>query len=132
MKITHPTKAYEYFFTRMRMDVEEFWIAALSADKDVIASQCLFRGTADACLFHPRDVFRFACMNNAVSIIVAHNHPSGSALPSELDKGITEQILTLSILMQIPMEDHLIVCKDGLYYSFLLKGQLATSVSGLV
>lgn len=130
MKITQPKEAYQFFRTRIRGDIEEFWMATLNSDKKITASACLFRGTVDHCLFHPRDVFRFACLHNASSFVVAHNHPSGSALPSAEDIQVTEQLLTLSLVMQIPIVDHLILAGRG-YYSFLEKGRLRLEIKSL-
>jgi len=118
MTIQHARQAYEYFRPRISTEVEEFWIATLDAGKRVTASRCLFRGTVDHCLFHPRDVFRFACLANASSFLVAHNHPSGDPRPSEHDSTITDQLLTLAALMQIPFVDHVILAGDR-YFSFM-------------
>lgn len=134
MKITSPNKAYTYFETRLAFEVEEFWIATLNAEKRVTASQCLFRGTVDHCLFHPRDVFRFAALQNASSFLVAHNHPSGNVLPSEEDRRITEQLLTVSLLIEIPLLDHLILGGSKAkrtYFSFLEKGILRSRLRDL-
>lgn len=123
MKITSPHYAFTYFRSRLNRDVEEFWAAALNSQKEVITSRCLFRGTVDRCLFHPRDVFRFACVTNASSLIVAHNHPGGNAEPSVQDLKITEQLLKTATLLEIPLIDHLIVAGTN-YYSFLENGLL--------
>lgn len=130
MKIAQPKDAFQFFHSRLRGDVEEFWIAALNANKAVTASACLFRGTADHCLFHPRDVFRFALLHNAVSFIVAHNHPSGRIQPSPEDIEVTEQLLTISLIVQIPLTDHLIIGGQR-YYSFMEKGRLVLNTTGL-
>ena len=122
-RLTHPLLAYAYLVDRIKDDIEEFWVIALDANKDIIDSQCLFRGTVDQCLFHPRDVFRFACLKNASAILVAHNHPSGNTQPSPHDIQITEQLVMVSRLMQIAIIDHLIIGADS-YYSFMEAGQL--------
>jgi len=90
-------------------EVEEFWALALTSGKTVINAKCLFRGTVDACLIHPRDIFRFACLTNASSILVAHNHPSGDPLPSDHDIRLTRRLLRASAMMEIPLLDHLII-----------------------
>lgn len=113
----------------MAQDVEEFWIAALNADKTVIAAQCLFRGTADFCPFHPRDVFRFACRHNASTLIVAHSHPSGSVAPSKEDYAITERLMAAADLLCVPVVDHLII-GGRRYFSFLERGLLQAPDSG--
>jgi DNA repair protein RadC len=123
MKITSPRQAYRFFKPLLTADIEEFWAAALDAQKFVVARQCLFRGTVDHCLFHPRDVFRFAYVNNASSIVVAHNHPSGSADPSAEDLKVTEQLLQVALVLEMPVVDHLILAK-GRYFSFLENGMM--------
>lgn len=129
MTIEHARDAFAYFQPRLPVDVEEFWIATLDAAKHVTASACLFRGTVDHCLFHPRDVFRFACVANASSFLVAHNHPSGDPRPSAHDVAITDQLLTLAALMQIQFVDHLIVAGDR-YFSFLEGGKMGATRTG--
>lgn len=115
--ISSPREAYAYFLPRLQSDVEEFWVAALNADRRVLASHGLFRGTVDHCLFHPRDVFRFVIAQNASAFLVAHNHPSGNTEPSAEDVKVTEQLLTISLIVEIAFVDHLIVAGSG-YYSF--------------
>jgi DNA repair protein RadC len=130
-RITNPREGHSFFESRIAdNEVEEFWAAALNADKVVTAAQCLFRGTVDGCLVHPRDVFRFACRHNAVSIIVAHNHPSGSVAPSVEDCRLTQQLLCASRLLRIPMDDHLII-SGRKHFSFLQNGQLKTPIAPL-
>ena len=92
MKIVSPQDGFRYLQDHFPDDIEEFWAVALNAQNEVIAARCLFRGTVDACFFHPRDVFRFACLNNASSVLVAHNHPSGSVEPSIEDLRLTKQL----------------------------------------
>ncbi len=124
MKITTPKKAFRFFKTRLARDIEEFWVASLNSNKEVTAAACLFRGTVDECLFHPRDVFRFAVLNNASSLVVAHNHPSGDVRPSEHDIDVTGQLVASSLVLRIPVVDHLILGKGSRYYSFLEDGRL--------
>lgn len=123
MKITTPREAFHYLRPRLCAEVEEFWVVALSSEKAVIASSCLFRGTVDLCMFHPRDVFRFACVQNASSLLVAHNHPLGAALPSAQDRKVTRQLIRAAKIMEIPVVDHLILTRSD-YYSFLQSGEI--------
>lgn len=118
MKLQSADAAYQYLIKRMRLDVEEFWAVALAADKKVLKAECIFRGTVDCCLFHPRDIFRFSCQHNAVGLLVAHNHPSGNPKPSREDHLITRQLMLASDLLQIPIVDHVIVAKHC-YFSYL-------------
>lgn len=102
-------------------EVEEFWALALGPGKSLLRSKMIFRGTVDACLVHPRDVFRFACCENASSLIIAHNHPSGDLRPSRQDLAFTRQLLVASRILEIPLLDHLIVGKNS-FSSFARRG----------
>jgi DNA repair protein RadC len=128
MNISSPREAFQYLRNRMTAEVEEFWVIALNSEKRVIASSCLFRGTVNYCPFHPRDVFRFAYLNNACSLIVAHNHPSGTALPSDQDRRTTARLLDAAELLEVGVDDHLILAGET-YYSFKEKGELITGPS---
>lgn len=121
MKITCPDQAATYLRRVMRPDVEEFWALALDSDRNLLAAECLFRGTVDACFFHPRDVFRFACKSNAASLLVAHNHPSQNPLPSNEDRTITNTIIKAAKILSIPLVDHLIITELEIF-SFLEHG----------
>lgn len=105
----------------MTAEVEEFWTLALSPTKGVLQSKMIFRGTVDACLVHPRDIFRFACLANASSILVAHNHPSGDLRPSDHDIVFTQQLVRAARILEIPLLDHLIVGRDR-FSSFAREG----------
>lgn len=106
-----------YLRELFKTEVEEFWVLALTSSKKVIKAEMLFRGTVDSCLVHPRDIFRFACVNNASSIVIAHNHPSGDHSPSSEDIQLTKRIVKIGKLLQIPVVDHLILSEKG-YFSF--------------
>ncbi len=124
MILNSSSKVFDFFSKHIANDVEEFWIAALDSRLKVIHFQMLFRGTADSCLTHPRDLIRFACTQNAISFVVAHNHPSGDPRPSRQDIEITKQITCLGQLTQIPLMDHLIIAKNN-YFSFADCGLIA-------
>ena len=83
----------------------------------------LFRGTVDSCLIHPRDIFRFACVNNASSLLIAHNHPSQDCTPSDHDHSITKRLVKAGKLLQMPIVDHVILTDED-YYSFADNGQI--------
>ena len=117
MYITSSSQAYRIFPECVRADVEEFWIVALNARLEIINKHMLFRGSVTCCMIHPRDIVRFLCQNNAASFIIAHNHPSGDALPSKGDRQTTRRIIKIAELIEIPMNDHLILTEKA-YYSF--------------
>lgn len=124
MRITHPYLLWRHLRRVMNLEVEELWASALSADKRLLRSRCLFRGTVDTCFVHPRDIFRFAILENASSLIIAHNHPSGSLEPSKQDLLMHKKFQQGAKLLQVPLNDHLIITAEG-YFSFLEKGLMS-------
>ena len=67
------------------------------------------RGTADKTFLHPREIFKPAVRLGAVSVIVAHNHPSGDATPSDEDIVETKQLIEAGRMMGIPLDDHVVI-----------------------
>jgi DNA repair protein RadC len=92
---------------------EELWVLALCPGKRLLGAELLFRGTVDACMAHPRDIFRYLCQHNASSFIVAHNHPSQDPSPSENDWLFTRQLTKAALLIGIPLLDHLVVTEKN-------------------
>lgn len=107
-------------------DREVFLVICLNTKAQAIAIHRVHVGTIDASLVHPREVLKTAILNNATSIIVAHNHPSGSLIPSMEDISVTERLESACEIIGIPLLDHVIVSvnKDN-YLSFKEKGYLA-------
>jgi DNA repair protein RadC len=89
----------------------------------LIAFEELFRGTIDGASVHPREVVRQALAHNAAAVILAHNHPSGVAEPSQADELITQRLRDALALVDIRVLDHLIV-GDGRCLSFAEQGLL--------
>ena len=73
-------------------------------------------GTANLALISPREVFQRAVIVGAISVIVAHNHPSGSPNPSDADREITKRLSESGNILGIPLLDHVIVT-DKTFYS---------------
>jgi len=71
-------------------------------------------GTLDTILCHPREIFRLAVMASAAEIVIAHNHPSGDASPSEADIKITRDLIRAGHLLKIEVLDHIIVLSKRL------------------
>lgn len=95
----------------MIQDVEELWCLALGPSLRLLALKMIFRGTVDSCTVHPRDIFRFACLQNASQLIIAHNHPSGDPTPSNPDLEFTQRLIYVGLEIEIPVLDHLILTK---------------------
>ncbi len=77
------------------------------------------RGTADKTFLHPRDIFRQAIRLGAVSLIVAHNHPSGDPTPSDEDFAETKRLLEAGDIVGISLDDHVVIGRNGTHVSIL-------------
>ncbi|MBP3420350.1 MAG: DNA repair protein RadC [Marinifilaceae bacterium] len=106
------------------LDHEEFWALFLARSNRVIASERVASGGIDATYVDLRLLLKMALEHKAVSIIVAHNHPSGNLIPSISDRELTNKIKKSSDLMDIRLFDHIIIASGGGYYSFLDEGLL--------
>lgn len=102
---------------------EVFFVLLLDANNGVKDSIEITRGTLNASLVHPREVFKAAIDHLAASIIVVHNHPSGNREPSREDVEITKQLVEAGKIIAIPLHDHVIIAGDG-YTSLAERGLL--------
>jgi DNA repair protein RadC len=96
---------------------EEFWILYLNYSNKVIAKSQLSKGGITGTVVDVRIVFKTALEQNATSIILSHNHPSGKLQPSEADISITKKIKLAGQQLDIPVLDHIIITEKG-FYSF--------------
>lgn len=96
---------------------ENFCVLTLDGAHSVISFNVCTVGTVNHSLVHPREVFRKAIEDNAASIIIFHNHPSGRTNPSEEDLEVTENLKKASEIIGIQIIDHIIIGKYG-YFSF--------------
>jgi DNA repair protein RadC len=96
---------------------EYFVCLSLDGGQRLISQRTVSIGTLDSVLAHPREVFSDPIVDRAASIIVAHNHPSGDAKPSDKDIQLTHQLAAAGQLLGIPMRDHMIVSKND-HFSF--------------
>ena len=92
-----------------RLDQEEFLIATLDTKLQVRRVVRITRGTLDASLVHPREVFRPAIADAAASILLIHNHPSGDPTPSSQDRDITKRLKEVGAIIGINVIDHIVV-----------------------
>ena len=88
---------------------EIFWALFLDSQHQVIASEALAHGTIDSASIYPREVLKASLSHNAAALIFAHNHPSGSLIPSEADKSITRRLQQALATVDIRVLDHIIV-----------------------
>lgn len=95
----------------------------LDTKNRVISREIIGIGTLNSCIIHPREVFRTAIIRNSNSVILAHNHPSGSLDPSDEDIQITKRLKEAGDIIGIKLLDHVIVTKEG-YLSLRDEGEL--------
>lgn len=102
---------------------EHFLILCLDTRNNLKKISTVSTGTLDANLVHPREVFKEAIQSLSSSIILVHNHPSGSPEPSEADIDITKRIVETGKVVGIDVLDHIIVTENK-SFSFKEKGLL--------
>lgn len=95
----------------------------LNNQNQIVDERVISIGTKNRSLASPSDILRYAVRCNASSIIVAHNHPSGSVAPSGNDRDFTRTIMECCKLFEIVLLDHVVVGRDT-YYSFREKDYL--------
>ncbi|KAA8997313.1 JAB domain-containing protein [Affinibrenneria salicis] len=100
---------------------EIFLVMFLDNQHRVIRHREMFTGTISSVEVHPREIVREALKANAAAVILAHNHPSGKAEPSQADRAITEQVIQACLLLEIRVLDHLVIGR-GECVSFAERG----------
>lgn len=111
--IDSPEKAVEQLSDIRDKKQEHFVALTLDGANRLIAKRIITIGTLTASLVHPREVFAEAITDRAASIIVAHNHPSGSLRASSADVDITKSLIGAADILGIAMRDHIIVTKEN-------------------
>ena len=111
-----------YLSSQLRHSPREvFAVLFLDTQHRLIRYQELFMGTIDAAAVYPREVVKAALQYNAAAVILAHNHPSGIAEPSQADISITDKIKRALDLVDVRLLDHFVV-GDGLPVSLAERG----------
>jgi DNA repair protein RadC len=96
---------------------EHFMTIYLNARNEMIFKKPMFIGTLNASLVHPREIFQEALKQNAASVILVHNHPSGDPEPSQDDLEVTKRLVEAGKIMGIDVLDHVIIAKTR-FFSF--------------
>lgn len=125
--ISQSKDAYEIFREHWNADTielqEQFKVMMINIAHKVIGIYECSTGGTTGTIADPRLIFTSALLANAKTIIVCHNHPSGSLKPSEADKKLTSRLKQAGQLLEIPVADHLIISTEG-YLSFADEGLL--------
>lgn len=120
--LLNPADSASYLKARLRdYPYEVFAVLYLDTRHRPIACEELFRGSIDGASVHPREVVRRALAHNAAALILAHNHPSGIAEPSEADRLITRRLQEALALVEVRVLDHLVI-GDGTPVSLAARG----------
>ncbi|MBR4892424.1 MAG: DNA repair protein RadC [Clostridia bacterium] len=116
--INSTNEAGEYclnlFYARI---YESFFVICLNSQNKVISCEKVSEGASDEIVVYPRHIARMAIRNNAVKVIIAHNHPGGTTIPSTEDISITREIKDSLNVVGVELFDHIIV-SDNEYNSF--------------
>jgi DNA repair protein RadC len=111
--LNNPTDSGDYLRARLQhLPYEVFACLFLDNRHRFLAFEELFRGTVDGAHVHPREVVRACLRHNACAVILAHNHPSGVAEPSQADRTITHELRQALQLVGVRVLDHLIIGAD--------------------
>lgn len=96
----------------------------LTTANTIAGIQELYRGTLNASFINPKEVFKAALLHNAASLILCHNHPSGSTDPSREDLAVTDRISKSGKILDIHLLDHIIIGAGGDYRSLKAEGMV--------
>lgn len=111
----------EIVFKLSEQAEEVFVCLGLTTKNEITTAFEISRGSVNQTLVHPREVFKRLVLSNSAGFIIAHNHPSGKAEPSQEDIQITERLDKASQIMGIKLIDHVII-GYGVSYSFKANG----------
>lgn len=119
IKDVQPLRTQQDILARLdsiRTKQQEYFVClSLDGGQRLIAQRTITIGTLDMVLAHPREVYSDPIVDRAASIIVAHNHPSGEAEPSQKDIMLTQQLAAAGQMLGIQLRDHIIVTKTADY-----------------
>ena len=123
-KIIHSQEAFEIFKSLMGdLPYEEFWILLLNRSNRVLRKIRISEGGVSGTVVDPKKVFKTCLDNQACSIILGHNPPSGNIQPSEADSKLTKKLRDCGLMLDVDVLDHIIIGDDR-YYSFADDGTL--------
>ena len=103
-------------FARLKIghdEYEKFMVVYMDTQNQIISHEIVSQGTINKTVVHPRNIVKEALLQNANSVIIIHNHPTGILEPSKQDLAITQKIKEALEIVNISLLDHLIVSKKG-------------------
>ena len=122
--VRSPQAVTDYLTASLRdLKREVFKVIFLDMGLKILGEKDMFFGTVDEAAVHPREVVREALFQNASSLVLVHNHPSGKVEPSREDYEITQKIKAACQTVSIRILDHIIIGENQ-YFSFSERSQL--------
>ena len=124
IKLNSGLAIYNYFSELLQNKQQEhFYCVYLDNKGNYLGKKCLFIGTINSSVAHPREIFKEAYLLSANGIICVHNHPSGDSTPSKEDINTTMKIKEIGYIHGINLIDHIIIGHNN-YYSFYEDGKI--------
>ena len=118
LSFKEPYSVASYYMERFRHEkVEYIMLLLFDSGLHLIDEQIISKGTSNASLLSPREVYITAFRSQAAYIMLMHNHPGGNPMPSKNDVDITERIEQIGRIIDVPLLDHIII-GDNSYFSF--------------
>lgn len=111
--IRNAAQAYEHLKGMANSKKEQLRGLYLNSRYQVVHDEVISIGTLTSNIVHPREVFQPAIEHGAIAVIIAHNHPSDNATPTDDDLTITSQLVTAGKILGIDLVDHLIITSDN-------------------
>ena len=98
-----------------RIDYKEyFWVILMNASASVLGVSQISEGSDMGTVASTKEILQLAILSHARAIILVHNHPAGSLMPSSTDRVLTKKIHLSLELFQIELNDHIIITKEGI------------------
>lgn len=115
--LNSPEALYEFTKPWRNKKVEHVWMLTVDTNLNLIKKRLVFKGLVNKCIVNPREVLYHAIKDLAHGVILVHNHPSGSLVPSGADNAITKRLSKACNIIGIQFIEHMIIAKEG-YYSY--------------
>lgn len=123
-QITNSHEVFEYLqITLSDTPYEAFWIVLLNRANHIMRTIKISDGGMTGTVADPKRIYKMALENNASSMILCHNHPSGNVRPSDADRKLTQKLKKAGEMLDIIVTDHIII-GDNKYFSFRDEGML--------
>lgn len=123
--LNSPDSIAAYYMEKLRHENQEYLITCMFDSKcQLMDDAVITKGSVNSSIVPPREIFIKALEKRAVHIVLVHNHPSGSAVPSREDDEVTDRIAKAGALLGITLTDHIII-GDRKYFSYREAGRIA-------